>query len=275
MRLLERNQESKEMQTTRYRGPRTLQAISSFIKKRELPVLSHIKDQAADIRHIDSIVFVAYIAPRDTDLLITYTAIAQKYHLNSVFGYTTNASFADVGKVQVPSIICHRNLDGDNVILSGAFTFADVEKFISAAQNSYIKNFREKDVEMFMQRDKLTVYIFTSSTSHKDIRHELTPASQRYEKYVVFAIVDLARYKDMPANFGMEMEGSTALVVHAPGNDHIFKYMPGKKFERSVVEDMLVTILEGRAVDGQVFGQGAEDLDDGGEDEVEAGHDEL
>jgi hypothetical protein len=72
------------------------------------------------------------------------------------------------------------------------------------------------------------------------------------------------------------MKGGTAMVVHAPGNDQIFRYEQGKKIERGGVEDMLVTILEGRAVDGQIFGEDSEDLNDG-EDQAEAegGHDEL
>jgi protein disulfide-isomerase A1 len=280
MRLLERypDREDKEMKTTRYRGPRSVQAIQSFIKKRELPILSEIKDSETDIRSIDSIVFVAYLLPTDTDLLTTYTAIAQKHHLDFVFAYTTNPAFtSDVGKVSAPSIVCYRNLDNDTLHLSGRFTTGDIENFLLAAKKSAIKDFREKDVEVFMQRDKLTVYIFTSSTSHKAIRHELTPTAQQYEKYVVFAIVDLARYPDMPANFGIEnMKGGTAMVVHAPGNDQIFRYEQGKKIERGGVEDMLVTILEGRAVDGQIFGEDSEDLNDG-EDQAEAegGHDEL
>jgi protein disulfide-isomerase A1 len=279
LRLLERTKQDEEIKTIRYRGPRSIQDIQSFVKKRELPFLSEIKDSESDIRRIDSIVFVAYLVSSNKDLLETYTAIAQKHHHDFVFGYTSDPSFTtDVGKVSTPSIVCYRNLDGDNVSLQGTFTFNDVEEFIATAKNSYIKSFRERDIETFMQPSKLTVYIFTSPSlpSHTTLRHTLTPLAQKYSQFVVFAIVDLSRYPDMPANFGIkEMQGDTALLVHAPGNDQIFKYAQGKKIERGVVEDMLVTILQGRAVDGQVFGEGAGNEDDGEEGEIEGGHDEL
>jgi hypothetical protein len=279
LRLLERTKQGEEMKTTRYRGPRRIQDIQSFIKKRELPFLSEIKDLESDIRHIDSIVFVAYLASSNKDLLETYTAVAQKHHHDFVFGYTTNPTFTtDVGKTSAPSIICYRNLDADTLVLSAPFTFSDVENFIATAKNSHIKSFRERDIETFMQPSKLTVYIFTSPSLPSDtsLRHTLTPLAQTYSQFVIFAIVDLSRYPDMPANFGIkEMQGDTALSVHAPGNDQIFKYAQGKKIERGVVEDMLVTILQGRAVDGQVFGEGAGNEDDGGEGEIEGGHDEL
>ena len=53
------------------------------------------------------------------------------------------------------------------------------------------------------------------------------------------------------------------MVVHAPMNDNLFFWGRGRDVKRDGVEDMLMTILEGRAVRGQVFGGGAEDAEGG------------
>jgi protein disulfide-isomerase A1 len=271
LRLFDRDHESK-MQMSRYRGPRTPKALLSLVKRRELPVLSHLQT-ASDMsfRRVDPFVLVVFLAPEDATHLATYEAIAQDHHFDVAFGYTTNPTFAEKESVKIPSIICYRNEDNDNLALDGPFTYEDVEKFLIAAKEQrVIKDFREKDVETFMQRDKLTVYIFTHAIDEvTKVRHELTPIAKKYEKFVTFAVVDVGRYTEMPQNFGIEMKGDEAVVVHAPGNDNLFFYKQGKSILGEHVDSMLLTILEGRASQGEVFG---EEMEDANADEA---HDEL
>jgi protein disulfide-isomerase A1 len=258
IRLFEHNAEG-ELQSTRYRGRQTSGAIKSFLKKRELPVLSHLEVLDSRFRRIDSIVVIAFLAPDDTASLRTLKTIANRHHFDFVFGYVTDASIAEKEKVTIPSIICYRNNDGDNVILNNSFSEADVEEFLVVARKSWIGDFREKDIDAYMRRDKLTVYIFvTSSSDTTALRHELTPLANAYQQYVTFGVVDTGRYSEMPANFGVEIPGDQALVVHAPVNDEVFMYKSGKAIERVVVERMLMKILKGRAKGGEVFGEEAE-----------------
>lgn len=246
---------------TRYRGPRTPKALLSFLRKRELPVLTQLKDGEERFRQIDDIVFLAILDESDKAHLDTYSAVAHKHHLDYVFAYTTDPLIASKEKVRAPTVICYRNNDGDNTMLDGAFTAADAEKFVLKSRDSVIKEFREKDMETFMQRDKLTVYLFARSAEvARAMRHRLVDVAKALEKYVTFATVDVERYAEMPANFGTEMNGEVVVVVHAPMNDNLFFYKRGKVVEKEGVEDMLMTILEGRAVEGQVFGEGASTL---------------
>jgi protein disulfide-isomerase A1 len=257
---------------TRYRGPRTPKALFSFLKKRELPILTQLKDGEESFRQIDDIVFLAILDDADNAHLDAYSAIAHKHHLDYVFAYTNDPLIAEKEKVRAPTVICFRNNDGDNVMLEGTFTEADAENFVRKSRDSVMKEFREKDMETFMQRDKLTVYLFTRSTDvTQTLRYELISVAKALEKYVTFATVDVGRYPEMPKNFGTEMGGEVVVVVHAPMNDNLFFWEKGRKVEREGVENMLMTILEGRAVQGQVFGEGADDA--GGV--VREGHDEL
>ena len=257
---------------TRYRGPRTPKALLSFLKMRELPILTRLQDGEDSFRQIDDIVFLAILDESDEAHLDTYSALAHKHHLDYVFAYTTDSLIAKREKVRAPTVICYRNNDGDTITLSGAFTQADVEDLVRKSRDSVIKEFREKEMEMFMQRDKLTVYLFTRSAEvTQTLRHELVDVAKKLDKYVTFAMVDVGRYPEMPANFGTEMGGEVVVVVHAPMNDNLFFWGRGRDVKRDGVEDMLMTILEGRAVRGQVFGEGAENTEGG----MREGRDEL
>jgi protein disulfide-isomerase A1 len=272
IRLFERNQK-QETEVIRYRGPRTRKAIHSFIKKRELPILTELERKDMQFRRVDSIVFIAMLAPDDDMHLKTFSAIAEKHHSDFVFGYTTDVSVAQKENVEPPSIICYRNNDRDNILLEGAFTFRDVENFLFTAKHRIIQHFHEKDIESFMQQNKLTAYIFLRDPEDIRARRELAPIAKKYEKYVTFATVDTGRYEKMPQNFGIEMKGEQALVVHAPMNDNVFFYKQSKKIEVEVVEKMVETILHGKASAGQVFGEEAGDLEE--EYEGARRHDEL
>jgi protein disulfide-isomerase A1 len=261
IRLIERNQK-QETEVIRYRGPRTRKAIHSFIKKRELPILTELERKDMQFRRIDSIVFIAMLAPDDDVHLKTFSAIAEKHHTDFVFGYTTDVTIAEKEKVQPPSVICYRNNDRDNMILGGAFTFRDAENFVLTAKHSIIQRFHEKDIESFMQQNKLTAYIFLRDPEDTRARRELAPIALKYERFVTFATVDTGRYANMPQNFGIELKEEQALVVHAPMNDNVFFYKQSKKIEVDVVENMLETILHGKASAGQVFGDEAGDLEE-------------
>ena len=91
-------------------------------------------------------------------------------------------------------------------------------------------------------------------------------------------VADAYEYAPMAGNFGLKLEGGSlpVLAVHAPMNDHVFSYDQRKKIEKREVEAMLVTILQGKAQNGQVFGEGADDADRvGDEAQTERSHDEL
>jgi protein disulfide-isomerase A1 len=274
IRIFDRKQ--TEMQMSRYRGPKTSKALLSLVKRRELPVLSHLQ-AASDMsfRRVDPFVLVAFLAPDDATHLATFEALARKHHFDFAFGYTTNTTFAQKEDVYPPSVIAYRNEDRDNVILGGAFTFKDAENFLVATKTRrFIKDFREKDVETFMQRDKLTVYIFTRVPDEvTKIRRELIPVAKKYERFVTFAVVDVGRYAEMPQNFGIEMKGDEAVVVHAPGNDNLFFYKQGDAIKEKCIENMVLSILEGRASEGDVFGSVVHDAEV--EAEGEERHDEL
>jgi hypothetical protein len=270
IRLFEHTQDLQKMQMIRYRRPRTLPALTSFIRRRELPILSHLAVSDMDFRRIDPLVIIAMLDPSDTDSLATYTCVAQEHRFDFAFGYTLDPYIASKEDVQVPSIVAYRNNDGDNLKLGGAFNHLDVENFLMATKDSKIKVYKEKDVETFNQRDKLTVYIFTS-VDPVPVRRELTYLAKRFQEHVTFAVVDLARYGSMPRNFGVEMKGEQALVIHAPMNDYIFRYKHGKCIQSDVLENMLMEILQGTAVDVQVFGDEARDT----KEEAKSGHDEL
>ncbi|KAH7401547.1 thioredoxin-like domain-containing protein [Pyrenochaeta sp. MPI-SDFR-AT-0127] len=265
IRLLRMGKE-KGLAVTRYRGRRTTEAIRSFIKKYEMPISTHIDKNDLNIfKAIDTMVVVAYLPPEEKALLQIFQEAAERHYGDYVFGYSTDVLTTTTESITMPSIVCYKNNDGDHRVLNGRFSEKDIEDLLSKASSSVIRDFRERDIEDFMLRDKLTVYIFVESDiSGFDMRRELIILAKKYEKYVTFAITEAVEYAPMAENFGVKQDlAFPALVVHAPMNDYVFLYRQGKIITVDSVEDMLITILQGKARPGQVFGDQVANIDDG------------
>jgi hypothetical protein len=129
---------------------------------------------------------------------------------------------------------------------------------------------------------KLSLYIFEDNEDVvNELRREFTPLAKKYAQHLKIAIADFVEFKPMAEGFGLKQNRRPAVALHAPMNDNVFLYEQGRSFSASTIERMLLEVLNGRAVNGQVFGEDIDEGDEGatktefvsaGEDR---GHDEL
>ncbi|OAL47136.1 hypothetical protein IQ07DRAFT_682622 [Pyrenochaeta sp. DS3sAY3a] len=278
----------------RYREARSVHALRSFVTRHSLPILSDVERRDVPaFRALDDVVVLAYLdSDQHGGFLDVFAQVADRAGRDRevVFGVVDVRGQAggdgqgalDVGVegVNGPAVVCYKNTDGDHQVLAltGELGVHDVEKWLRSARQNAIKEFRERDIEVFMQRDKLTLYIFlpASSPHTHPLRHTLTPLAKRFAKFVTFAFADAHEYAPMARSFGLALDSedadaSPALVVHAPVNENVFFYGRGRGVEVRGVEDMLMAILQGRARAGEVFG-GEEERRGGAEGNV---HTEL
>jgi protein disulfide-isomerase A1 len=150
----------------------------------------------------------------------------------------------------------------------------NVESLLEDCSKDIISEFQEKNIDEYMIKTKLALYIFAANEDDAIIvRRELTPLAKKYESYVKMGVADAYEYGPMAKNFGLADETWPAVAVHAPMNDNVFVYRQGKKIGVKEVEAMLMTILKGKAANGQVFGEDEDDVSNEGENGN--GHDEL
>ncbi|KAJ4357929.1 uncharacterized protein N0V89_002506 [Didymosphaeria variabile] len=251
---------SGETSLRRYRGRKTEHAIRSFLIKYEYAIISAIRDgeELSNLKKVDDVVLVAFMSAESDKPKRVLNSIAERFYEDFVFGFTHDKAIADTEGVTMPTIVCYKNGDGDHKVFEGNFTEEDVVAFLATAPKMVIGDFSERSVEAYMAPGKLSAYIFaTTKDEATSLRHELTPIAKKYEQYVTFGIADSVEYGPMATNFGLVNGGIPALAVHAPMNDNVFTYLQGRKIIADVVEHMLLTILQGKAASGQVFGSDA------------------
>lgn len=140
-----------EVEMTRYRGRRTKKAIQSFLRKHELPSVTHVESKdLPSFKSTDDSVVVAYLRPDQEALLNVFSSVASKHHQAFVFGYVTDMPTADAEGLAMPSIVCYKNTDGDNKVINGHFTEGDVENLLEAASRTIIGDFSERNMDAYM-----------------------------------------------------------------------------------------------------------------------------
>jgi protein disulfide-isomerase A1 len=278
-----------DLRVVRYRGKKTVRGLRSFAVRHSLPQLSHISrdsdsntvEELNRFKKIDDMVVVAYLHATTTtaeeqnpSLLEVFQEVAEDQYTDFVFGYVDDPDIAQKEGITIPSIMCYKNTDGDHKSLTGVFMQENVESLLEDCSKDIISEFQEKNIDEYMIKTKLALYIFAANEDDAIIvRRELTPLAKKYESYVKMGVADAYEYGPMAKNFGLADETWPAVAVHAPMNDNVFVYRQGKKIGVKEVEAMLMTILKGKAANGQVFGEDEDDVSNKGENGN--GHDEL
>jgi protein disulfide-isomerase A1 len=156
IRIFSRNSavDDADPEITRYRGKRTEKALKSFVLKHELPTVTHIQlDSYQHFQEIDDIVVIAYIHPDRKDqkaLLSVFEAVSAKHRHEFVFGYVDDLAVTSAETVNLPSVTCWRNTDGDDKVFNGPFTEADLDALLGSAKNGIIGDFSERNMHLYM-----------------------------------------------------------------------------------------------------------------------------
>ncbi|OCL05096.1 hypothetical protein AOQ84DRAFT_345252 [Glonium stellatum] len=262
---------------TRYRGPRKATAITSYMIKEQLPVVTTIdQNNLNKFKSIDTTVLVAYLDPMDTELANIFTAVAVENHQRYVFGVSKNARVAQLENLSIPSVACYKMREGDGTVMNGRFNKNDVEKFLQLAAPSVIGEITKRNIDSYMNARKPIAYIFASTEDEQDaLRRDLTPVAKKYQQYINFGLIDAVEYRHMASSMNLQSDVFPAFVFHNILNDQVYPYNQHKDITAGGIDEFILSILQGR-VSGGAQGSEPIDVEDGVRGVKEHGvHDEL
>ena len=159
------SREENHTKTVRYRGRRTVQAIRSFLRKHDHPLLLDVssKDELDNFKRLDDVVIVAFLSGQWGKATEAFYSIAENRSESFVFGYTYNQQSASEEGVSVPAIVCYKNTDGDHQIFEGPFTEENIEMFLATAPEMVMRDFNEREIDTYMKVSIRAVEIRTTN----------------------------------------------------------------------------------------------------------------
>lgn len=231
----------------RYRGPRKASSILQFMNRATLPIVSLVdSSNITTFKSSDEAVFIAYIPLEEGHLKTTFTALAKRHTDKFTFGIAADPKIANSGKVQFPSIVCHRDAEGEQSVFSGQAGLDALERFVEMATAPMIGEFTRRNEMNFMKAGKSLVYYFTSSDQDRSAYiAALKPLAKTYREYLNFVTVDISEYGHMLPALGLAPDSDPALAVFNPMYGQVFPFQEDEITPKAV-ESFVMDIAQGK-----------------------------
>jgi protein disulfide-isomerase A1 len=117
---------------TSYDGPREVEAITAFMKRRNQPLITKL-DSTGEITQFstkDSVTIVGIFEDDDELSRQTFFTIAENHRDTYLFGSTSSAEFCQDEEIAKPSIVLYRSSDNAKSVFTKEFDFKNIEAFL-------------------------------------------------------------------------------------------------------------------------------------------------
>ncbi|KAK8026253.1 hypothetical protein PG990_004076 [Apiospora arundinis] len=235
-----------EGKATPYRGPRTANAILSYLKRAERPAVTTLGDEKAvtAFQGIDEdIVIMAQLNPtRDAHLKTLFEAVAARHR--------DRASFGSVASISPAAVVCYNNRDraGQPPTILQDMTAVDaIPKFVEKCMAPLISEMSRKTEGKLLQSGKSLVYYFSESAREREqYAASMRAVARKYEEYLLFVTVDAGEYGDMVPMMGLRPETLPAVSVQNPMYGQVFPYDQKNELSAQRIEQFVTQIASGK-----------------------------
>ncbi|KAK8038493.1 protein disulfide-isomerase [Apiospora rasikravindrae] len=230
---------------TPYRGPRTSNAILSYLKRAERPAVTKLEDEKAvtAFQSADDVVVMAQLHPtRDAHLQTLFRAVADRYW--------DRASFGTIASISPAAVVCYSNRDraGEPPAILSDMTAVDaIPKFVEKCMAPMIGELTRKTEGKYLQSGKSLVYYFSPyALEREEYVASMRTVARKYEEYLLFVTVDAEEYADMVSMLGLRPEALPAVAVQNPMYGQVFPYDQKKELSPQSIEKFVTQIASGK-----------------------------
>jgi protein disulfide-isomerase A1 len=117
---------------TSYDGPREVEAITAFLKRRSQPPTTKLNStgEITQFSTKDSVTIVGIFDDDDESSRQTFFTIAENHRDTYMFGSSSSAEFCHDEGITKPSIVLYRSFDGGKSIFTNEFDIETIEAFL-------------------------------------------------------------------------------------------------------------------------------------------------
>ncbi|KAK8095050.1 protein disulfide-isomerase [Apiospora hydei] len=231
-----------EGKMTPYRGPRTSNAIISYLKRASRPAVTKLEDEQAvtAFQSVDDVVVMAQLHPtRDAHLQTLFAAVADRYW--------DRASFGSIASISPAAIVCYSNRDraGEPPSVLSDMTAVDaIQKFVEKCMTPLIGELTRKTEG---NPGKSLVYYFSpDALEREEYAASMRAVARKYEEYLLFVTVDAEEYADMVSMLGLRPEVLPAVAVQNPMYGQVFPFDQEKELSAQAIEQFVTQIASGK-----------------------------
>ncbi|KAI1118849.1 protein disulfide-isomerase [Nemania sp. NC0429] len=211
---------------TPYSGQRKAAAITSYMIKQSLPAVSTLNTETLeDFKTADKVVLVAYVDASDKASSDIYTAVAEKFRDNYLFGATADAALAEAEGVTAPAIVLYKQFDEGKAVFSEKFDEEAITSFTKTAGSPLVGEINAETYFEYMETGLPLAYIFSETAEErKELGDAIKPVAEQYRGKINFATIDAKAYGAHARNLNVPTDKFPSFVIHDSGKNQNFPF---------------------------------------------------
>lgn len=194
--------------------------------KQSLPAVSTLSPETLeDFKTADKVVLVAYVESSDKASNDIYTAVAEKFRDNYLFGAITDAALAEAEGVTPPAIVLYKQFDEGKVVFSDKFDEDAIASFAKTAGTPLIGEVGPESYVDYMSAGIPLAYIFSETPEErKELSDALKPLAEKYRGKINFATIDAKAFGGHANNVGLPTDKFPSFAIQETVKNQKFPF---------------------------------------------------
>ncbi|KAJ2969881.1 hypothetical protein NUW58_g9866 [Xylaria curta] len=211
---------------TPYSGQRKAAAITSYMIKQSLPAVSTLDAETLqDFKTADKVVLVAYVDASDKASNEVYSAIAEKFRDNYLFGATNDAALAEAEGVTAPAIVLYKEFDEGKAVFSEKFEEEAIVSFTKTASTPLVGEVGPETYSDYMSAGLPLAYIFAETPEErKELSDALKPLAEKYRGKINFATIDAKAFGAHAGNLNLPTDKFPSFAIQETVKNQKFPF---------------------------------------------------
>jgi len=217
-------------------------SITSYMIKQSLPAVSKLNAETLeDFKTADKVVLVAYIDASDKASSEAYTAFAEKFRDNYLFGSTDDAALAEAEGVTAPVIVLYKQFDEGKAVFSEKFEEESLTSFAKTASTPLIGEVGPETYSDYMSAGIPLAYIFAETPEErKELGDALKPLAEKYRGKINFATIDAKSFGAHAGNLNLPTDKFPSFAIQETNKNQKFPF----SIEKEITPENIASFVE-------------------------------
>ncbi|KAE8156445.1 protein disulfide-isomerase [Aspergillus tamarii] len=241
-----------------YQGARQTEAIVSYMVKQSLPAVSPVTpENLEEIKTMDKIVVIGYIASDDQASNDLFTTFAESQRDNYLFAATGDASIAKAEGVKQPSIVLYKDFDEKKATYDGEIEQDALLSWVKTASTPLVGELGPETYSGYITAGIPLAYIFAETKEEREkFTEEFKSIAEKHKGSINIVTIDAKLYGAHAGNLNLDPSKFPAFAIQDPEKNAKYPYDQSKevkakdigKFIQDVLDDKVEPSIKSEAI---------------------------
>ncbi|KAF7586352.1 protein disulfide-isomerase precursor [Aspergillus hancockii] len=231
-----------------YQGARQTEAIVSYMVKQSLPAVSPVTpENLEEIKTMDKVVVIGYIASDDKAAYDVFTEFAESQRDNYLFAATNDAAIAKTEGVKQPSIVLYKDFDEKKAIYEGEIDQDAILSWVKTASTPLVGELGPETYSGYITAGIPLAYIFAETKEEREkFTEEFKPIAEKHKGDINVVTIDAKMFGAHAGNLNLDPSKFPAFAIQDPEKNAKYPYDQSKEVKAKDVGKFIQDVLDGK-----------------------------